>query len=386
MASGTPDRQLRLDVSSLRPAQSAMADKIAEPIRVGVAGCGWISTHIHLPNLRRMSGVRVTAVADVDRDARTRSARIVPDAVIMSDWRDMIDRDDIDAIVIALPTAFHADAAESAIRAGRHVYIEKPLATSLGEATRVRNTAEASRAIVMLGFNYRFNPLYRSLRDAIIGGRIGDLLAVRSVFSTNTTPGGWRSGTGHGAGVLLDLASHHVDLIRFVTRRDVSSVTATIRDVRSPADTAALQCELAGGATAQCYFTMAGAEADTMEITGTTGTARVSRYESLAIQLRRHDAASGRAAQLRDLGRSARNLPYLWHKRSAPGHEPSWSIALSTFIRAVRGETTDHPGLEDGLYAMAVIEAAATSAVTGCAQAVHVDSMPSALPGETSPE
>lgn len=341
----------------------APTDAHPAPARIALAGCGAIATGVHLRNLIAMTDVRVTALADPDADARDRALRLAPGATTVESWRELLERDDVDAVLVALPAALQAAVGAAVLRAGKHLYLEKPVATSLDDANTLVQAAHDAGTVAMVGFNYRFNPLFRDLAAMLSAGRIGDLVAVRSMFSTNGVAG-WRAEAG-GGGVLLDLASHHVDLITHLTGLRVAHVQATVSAVLREGDTAALTLGLENGVIAQSTFSFAGPETDTVELIGRDGTATVRRYRATAVELRGGRAGDARRDQLRHLARSLSNVSYLGRKARSPGHEPSYRVALDRFVRATRVGGTATPGIEDGIRAVAVIDAAMRSAASG---------------------
>ncbi len=163
-----------------------------------------------MPLLGRRQDVQLTVVADEASDARARAARAAPKgAATVSDWRDALIRDDVDAAIIALPPALHGEAACAALTRGLHVYVEKPLATSDADARAILGAQSGTTSFAMVGFNYRFNPLYRELRARIHNGEVGRVRIVRTIFSApagQTT--GWRGSRQAGGGVLLELAGY----------------------------------------------------------------------------------------------------------------------------------------------------------------------------------
>src|SRR5215470_16381615 len=100
-------------------------------LKVGLLGCGHIVQSVHLPVLVRLPGVELAALADPDPRRRDEAHRRASRAVARDDYRDVLAMPDVEAVVIALPNALHAEAAVEALRFGKHVYLEKPLATSL---------------------------------------------------------------------------------------------------------------------------------------------------------------------------------------------------------------------------------------------------------------
>jgi myo-inositol 2-dehydrogenase / D-chiro-inositol 1-dehydrogenase len=207
-------------------------------MRIGVLGCGVIAYWAHLRVLRRMPGATLAAAADPDPAARA-SAMCLTGVPVHERAEDLLGRSDIDAVVICAPTQFHAELAVAAADAGKHFYLEKPIATDAAGARRVVDAAAAAGVIGAIGFNRRLHPLYQQARDLLAAGRIGRVRAVQTALCeplpAETMPG-WRRQRASGGGVLLDLASHHLDLLRWFLRDEVErSPRRSVR--RSPSRT-----------------------------------------------------------------------------------------------------------------------------------------------------
>src|SRR5262245_25838070 len=106
-------------------------------LKVGLIGCGRISQWVHMGNLARLPNVEIGALAEGDADRREAAAHQVPKAAVFSDYHELLEMRDVDAVIICLPNALHAQAGIAAMERGKHVYLEKPLATSLAEGRRV---------------------------------------------------------------------------------------------------------------------------------------------------------------------------------------------------------------------------------------------------------
>ena len=336
------------------------------PIKIGLIGCGRIAQSVHLRILPRLPGVELAALAEIDEERREEARTVVPQADAFSDYRDMLAMPQLDAVVICLPNALHAEAAIAACAQGKHIYIEKPLATNLDEGKRMLAAWRRSGKVGMVGFNYRFNPLNQSLRRQMNAGRIGKVIAARSVFSTfHGSRDEWRDQRKSGGGALLDLASHHVDLTRFLFGKEIVAVSASLRSTRHEDDTAILQMGLADDTVVQSFFSLNALEEDCFSIYGESGKLSVDRYRSHEVE---HSAASRGSDRFAQLGSSMRMIshaPYLFQKLRAPGHEPSYRIALAEFASAVRAGRRVSPDLEDGYRSLAVVLAAEESAATG---------------------
>ena len=335
------------------------------PLRVGLIGCGHMGRVVHLNILRRLPQVEVVALAESDAQRRKAASRKVPRAAAFADYHELLDRSDIDATVICLPNALHAEAAIATLESGKHLYLEKPLAINLDDGRKLLAVWRRSGRVGMIGFSYRFNPLHQQVRRHVQAGQLGELIAVRSVFTTplRRTPE-WKQRRSSGGGALLDLASHHVDLVRFWFNQQVVEVRGTVKSDLAEADTATLDLRLANGLQVQSFFSMSSVDDDRFEIYGRKGKLSLDRYNSWAVQITsvpRSPSAFHRFSQaVAWLPRSRFALSKLF----AQANEPSFAAALAHFVTAVRNGGPVSPDFDDGFQSLAVIVAAEESART----------------------
>jgi predicted dehydrogenase len=335
---------------------------------VAVVGCGRIAQAVHLGILARLPGVAVVALADIDAGRRAEARRRVPAAVAFEDYRGALDRDDVHAVVICTPTATHAEIATAALRRGKHVYLEKPIAADLAGAREVLAAWRDAGSVGMIGFNFRFNPLYQALARALRAGRAGDVVAVRSVFSTTADDlPGWKRSGGPGGGVLLDLASHHADLVPFLLGREVIEVTAAVRSRRAGDDTATLELRLEGGVVAQSLFSFGSVEEDRLEVYGRRGKLSADRHWGLGVRFDDAGRRGSRSGWIRRGLRSVGALPRALRRLRAPTHEPSYRAAIECFAAAARSGRPAMPDLSDGYRSLAILAAAERAVETGVA-------------------
>ena len=335
-------------------------------LRVGIIGCGRIAREVHLPVLARHAMVRIAALADPDESRLSQARQLTPAAVAFRDFRDLVANDSLDAVVVCAPTGLHAGIARAVLDRGLHLYLEKPIAASIEEAEPLLESWRRQGKVAMVGFNYRFHPLFQSAREVIDSGKLGALLAVRSVFSTWIEDlRAWKTTRATGGGVLLDLASHHVDLIHYLFGQDVAEASAQVRSGRAEADTASVELRLQNGLLVQSFFSLSSVEEDQLEIYGEAGRLRVDRYLSVDCEVRSREGARSRLGQIAAALNFVRRPVYLARKMRAAGHEPSYAAALDHFIGAIRNGTPASPDLLDGYRSLLVIEAAEQSARTG---------------------
>lgn len=198
-------------------------------IGVGVVGAGWLGdVHArawsrlrhHYPDLN--VAPRFAAVADPVTGARESAQRRHGFAAAYEDFRDLIADPDVDVVSVAAPNALHREIGVAVAQAGKHLWIEKPVGLTSADARAVAGAVATAGVHGTVGFNYRAVPAVTSLRDLVASGAIGSPTHARVRLLTDyaANPRGaltWRytlAAGGHG--VLGDLASHAVDLVRFV--------------------------------------------------------------------------------------------------------------------------------------------------------------------------
>jgi myo-inositol 2-dehydrogenase/D-chiro-inositol 1-dehydrogenase len=185
----------------------------AGTIGVAFLGVGRMG-ETHLRNLVGLSGVRVVAVADPNREAAERGKAISSAEVALTDIEKAITHPGVDAVVIVTPTETHARLIELAVNAGKAVFSEKPIALDLSETTRVVRLAQERGSSVQIGFMRRFDPGYAKAKARIEAGELGKLETFRAL-SRDTYPPSLNFLKSSG-GLFLDMAVHDLDLARFL--------------------------------------------------------------------------------------------------------------------------------------------------------------------------
>ena len=334
-------------------------------IGLGVIGCGSIAYWIHLRTAQRVRGAALVAAADPDPAARKRAERLTRKHVYER-TEDLLARDDIDAVIVTGPTHLHAELVIAACAAGKHVYLEKPIASSIRDGARIVDAAARAGVTVALGFNRRFHPLSEQARQLIRDGRLGRIHAVQTTFCEFAQPDTmpeWKRRRVTGGGVLLDLASHHIDLLRWFLDDEVATVEASIDSDLTEHDSARLQLTMRGGTQVQSWFSCRTAVSDWLEFAGEKGTLRLDRHRPrLSLRVPRRFGYGVRTARLA----TPRNAVAWRLKRLVrPSQEPSYRRLLAAFVNELRGEARTTPNVADGMRALEVVAAAEESAQRG---------------------
>lgn len=337
---------------------------MAETLNVGLLGCGRIAQFFHLKILARLPRVRLAALADADEKLLAQAKGRAPGAQTYTDYRALIAESGVDAVVNCLPTGLHGAAGLAAVRAGKHLYQEKPIAIGVAEAAELVAAWEAAGVVGAMGFNFRDHPVYTGAKAYLAEGRIGAVVGVRSVFGSAARPlPAWKASRATGGGVLLDLFSHHGDLARWLFDAEAASVFAHVRSVKTEADTASVNLRLTNGVVFQSFHTMCGVDEDRMEILGEAGALHIDRYAG-TLRLTPPVRPSGKA------GPAARAAAEGLRRVAAairPAGEPSFERALGRFAEAALGGAAPAADLRDGYCCLRLVEAAERSAETGAA-------------------
>lgn len=193
-------------------------------INVGVIGVGRIG-RMHAHNLAwRVPGARLAAVADVNLVVAQEVADTFDTPVAVADYREWLDRPDIEAVAICSASDTHEQIVREAARAGKHIFCEKPLGSDLNEINRA--LAEVARAGVKLqvGFNRRFDASFRRLHDMVAAGKVGAPHILR-ITSRDPSPPPVEYVRASG-GLFLDMTIHDFDMARYLIGSEVTEIYA----------------------------------------------------------------------------------------------------------------------------------------------------------------
>jgi predicted dehydrogenase len=228
-----------------------------ETVRLGVIGAGYIADY-HLGGITAAGGadVRMIMGRSLDRTASVAKRYGVP--AITQDWREVLERKDIDAVVILTPDGTHEEIAVAAAQAGKAILLQKPMGRSSAECRRIIAAAQRSGVDLQVSFMHRYFEEVAFVREILAGGRAGPVLSMRL---RNATPGpDWKdwffSQSGGGSGVVLQLGTHGIDLSRYLFGEieRVSATVATQRPERRLADGRHIKVEFEDHAFSTYHF------------------------------------------------------------------------------------------------------------------------------------
>lgn len=183
---------------------------MTEIIRVGLIGYGYAGKTFHAPLISSVPGLRLNAVASSD------AAKVHadwPNVRVLADASALINASDIDLVVIAAPNHLHAPLARAALRAGKHVVVDKPFTLDLAEARELVAQAADDHRLLSVFHNRRWDSGFLAMRQAIEGGKVGRVTHFELHFDRFRphVRERWREGSGPGAGLWYDLGPHLID-------------------------------------------------------------------------------------------------------------------------------------------------------------------------------
>jgi len=195
-------------------------------VRLGIIGLGYVG-QIHLGNGLRLANAEVAAVADISVKALNK-AKKAGVKTVFKNYEDLLRNPGIDAVVIALPTHLHLQCATQAAEAKKDIFLEKPMARNVQEASQILSTAKKNSVRLMIGYPLRFNERFRSLKREVNNGTLGDVEIAQADYISSgpffhraegyapvRVPEWWFNKELTGGGALIDLGSHIINLLRW---------------------------------------------------------------------------------------------------------------------------------------------------------------------------
>ena len=317
---------------------------------IAVLGAGRIG-RIHASNIAAHPDARLVGISDTDNAAAAQLASLLGSRPIGVD-----EAMRADAVLIASPTSTHADYVEQAAIAGRAVFCEKPIDLSVERVRACLNVVRRTRAILMTGFNRRFDPHFAALKQRLDSGEIG-ALELLTIISRDPSPPPLSYIESSG-GLFRDMMIHDLDMARFLLGEEPIAVSATASCLVDPAigaagdvDTALVMLRTASGRLCQISNSRRAVYGydQRIEIHGANGLLRAGNVVPTTIEV-----ATASGFQTDPV------LPFFLERYAA-----AYRAELDTFVRAARGQVAASPNGEDGLRALLLAEAAIESAKTG---------------------
>ena len=183
-------------------------------LKLGLIGLGGISQVVHLPILSKLKNVTINGVAEVNKSRLLAVGEKFNVENKFTDYKELLASSDIDAVIIATPTSTHHEIAIDSLNAGKHIFIEKPIARNYQEAKEINSLAEKQKLLAFVGMNLRFRPDSMLLKSLINSGELGSIFYIRcNWFRKQSSSQKWfMKKDQSGGGVLIDLGVALLDL------------------------------------------------------------------------------------------------------------------------------------------------------------------------------
>jgi UDP-N-acetylglucosamine 3-dehydrogenase len=217
-------------------------------LRIGVIGLGWFG-EIHCETIIGVPTLELTALCTRTPERLKSQAEKFGVKKTYRDYRDMLADKDIDAVSIVTMWDQHTDPTIAALEAGKHVFLEKPMASTVADCNKIIAASKKAKGILQIGHICRFNPRYRMAKQAIDEGRIGKIVALSS---RRNIPAAWTPEILNKIGPIVGDAIHDTDLMLWFTGDRVVSAyaqTVSVRNLKFP-DIGQTMYRFKGGATA----------------------------------------------------------------------------------------------------------------------------------------
>jgi len=337
-------------------------------IKWGVIGCGGIADRRTIPGMLMAENAELVAIMDVNASVAAKVGEKYEISQVCETLEELL-RKDIDAVYIATPVFCHKEQAMMALRAGKHVLIEKPVGMSSREAYELRDVAQEKHVKLGVAMMMRFHTHHYAVKQLIAEGKLGDIVSMRAQFSCwyPEMEGSWRQSKKlGGGGALMDLGVHCIDLLQYITDTKVCGVTAlceTITFGYEVDDSASLLLKMNNGAHAyvDVNFNIPDSAAQSrLEIYGTKGSIIADGT------LGQEEVGSVKISLAKDAGYDAMQTrgddsSYVL----APASGNMYTKEIESFSDSLLNDTEPMVKVEDACFVQEITEAAYKSSETG---------------------
>jgi len=325
---------------------------------LGVIGCGAVAQLEHIPSIKKLPNTQLLALCDRDKAKLNALARKHDIPHIFENYEEMLKMEELDGVVIATPNDLHAPMTIAALKAGKHVLCEKPMALSPKEARDMADAAKHARKKLLVGFNHRFRQDVQILKQFIEGKELGDVFYVKTGWLRHK--GEWKpqrwalSQERAGGGVFQDLGIHMVDLALWLLGKPpVVSVSASAYRLAPKGeveDSAAAFIKVKGGATITVEVSWTLLYDKDFTYVNFFGTQGAALLNPLRILKELH-------------GNLVNVTPMV--KPPAAGYRASYEAEMTHFVECITSDAEPVFGPGDGVQLTKVMDAIYTSAKKG---------------------
>ena len=330
-------------------------------IRYAVVGAGWISQEAFMPGVAQSGNSIIAAIVtgDLEKGAKLAAFHDVRQVVSYAGYDALLASDTVDAVYVALPNSLHADYAIRAAKAGKHIMVEKPLATSVAEAEAMIAAADAAGVYLMTAYRLHNEPGTLAVLDHIRRGTIGTPLIFQSIFSFQMAPGNHRLQAAHWGGPLQDVGVYCVNTARHIFGEEPIEAAATLTQPKDDPRFAEIEASIAAtlrfpsGGLAQFVCSFGAADVDNYRVVGSKGDIELDPGFKFDFAMKMRLRTGGKTEEI--------TFPQIDH----------FGAQVAYFSDCITSRTPPEADGGEGLADMRALIAIEAAARTGQPQAIH---------------
>jgi predicted dehydrogenase len=333
-----------------------------EPVRIGVVGLGYWG-----PNLARnfddLAGCELSWVCDDSEEARQRLAPSLRDARVTGDLNDLLGDPELDAVALATPVPTHADLAARVLEAGKHCFVEKPLAERVADAERVVEAARAAQRVLMVGHLLEYHPGVLRLKEIADSGELGD---IRYIYSNRLNLGVLREEEN----ALWSLGAHDVSVLLALAGEEPYEVEARGESYMQPGIEDVVFCFLRFPSGLAAHLHLSWLDPHKERRFTVVGSRRMATFDDMELERKVTVYDKGFDERAGSYGEYITRSGDSWSPRT-PNTEPL-RAECEHFVACLRDGATPRSDGESGLRVVRVLEALQDSLASSRRSEAHV--------------
>ena len=324
-------------------------------VRIGVIGCGYWGPNL-IRNFSHLKGSQVLMCADLSEDRLSHMRSLYPQIETTTDYRRVLGRKDVDAVVVATPPETHVKLTVEALRAGKHVFVEKPLALSSADGTAMVDEAVKTKRVLMVGHTFVYTAAVNKIKEVIASGELGEVFYISTtrvnlgIFQENIN-------------VVWDLAPHDVAILNYILDAAPESVAtqASCNIRKNIEDVAFLTLRYPGDVLAHVHVSWL--NPNKIRSTTVVGSKKMLVYDDVSAleKIRIYDKGVTVTPHYDTFGEF--NLSYRYGDILIPRLDDAepLKVACQHFVECVKSGTAPRSSGVHGLNVVRVLEAAVAS-------------------------
>jgi predicted dehydrogenase len=318
----------------------------AAAVRVGVVGLGYWGPNL-ARNFDRLPGSELRWICDGSADALARVAPSFPDARATDDIEDLLSDSELDAVVVATPVPTHAELAERVLAAGKHCFVEKPLAQAAGDAERVVDSARESGRVLMVGHLLEYHPGLERLGELAAAGELGD---IHYIYGNRLNLGKLRAEEN----ALWSLGAHDVSVVLRLAGEEPSECSAVGESYMRPGVEDVVFCYLRFPSGLAAHLHLSWLDPHKERRFTVVGSRKMATFDDMEVERKLTVYDKGFDEDFSSYGEYIARSGDVWSPR-VPNDEPL-RIECAHFVERVRDGGRPRSDGESGLRVVRVLE------------------------------